>query len=959
MKRKTPHPAAAKALERKQKFQGWKTTDEEEIERRRLRASQEPFLIKPAEPGHPFYGRFACHSEGSGRTYLVEIRSLTQPENACQCLDFLSNGLGTCKHIEAVLSHAALGQKRRFAQAAHEGSPRVEIYLSRCGGTPEIKVSWPAKASRGARNLLSPVFSNSGSLLADPLEAFPSIKRALLRASGAVQKEIRIGLEVEAWVDDLSRRRERVKEKVAFLRDVVEGKQTLDFLKLPLYPYQKEGLLHLCFGERAMLADEMGLGKTAQAIAACELLRQRRKIERVLVVSPASLKAEWEEQISKFTGLPVKTVWGPRDARLKMYREPFFFYLTNYEQVRSDHGALMEILAPDVVILDEAQRIKNWSTKTARTVKRLSSPYAFVLTGTPLENRIDEIYSIIEFLDPQVFGSLFRFNREFYELDEKGRPVGYRGLEELHRRIRPIMLRRRKEEIEDQLPARTVNNYFVAMEPEQQKRYGEYQERVARLVAIAKRRPLTKEEFEKLQKWLACMRMLCDTPYILDQECRICPKLDELASVLEDLTGQNGNKVLIFSEWERMLSLVRDLAEEMRIPFAWHTGSVPQQKRRQEIRRFKGDSECRLFLSTDSGSVGLNLQEAGAVVNLDLPWNPAKLEQRIARAWRKHQTRSVKVVNLVSENSIEHRMLGLLSQKQHLADAVLDGRGDFRAVKMPSGRAALMERLQALMGADSGMAQAKAEIPPEPKAVAPKDPFRAFYEDTVGRLSDRLLLLESCRGAAGRPTILLVIQGDAEAYKPVAERLVQQNFTESGEVPSLELMDRTTYETIKRLVDSGVLKSDKRDVQQFHCSPILAEVPPARDRFFKKAQQVFAGAERKMRMGMVLSDGGFLLEALSPVREAVELALKASACLAGEEPCGTKDDPISLAILESRLVSGGLLPETALATVARLRDASQGDTLAGGQEDSAQELITECRNLVDHVNHEILKSALT
>ena len=101
MKRKISHPAAAKELERKQKFQGWKTTDEEEIERRRLRASQEPFLIRPAEPGHPFYGRFACHSEGSGRTYLVEIRSLTQPENACQCPDFLSNGLGTCKHIEA------------------------------------------------------------------------------------------------------------------------------------------------------------------------------------------------------------------------------------------------------------------------------------------------------------------------------------------------------------------------------------------------------------------------------------------------------------------------------------------------------------------------------------------------------------------------------------------------------------------------------------------------------------------------------------------------------------------------------------------------------------------------------------------------------------------------------------------------------------------------------------------
>ncbi|MFO7459061.1 MAG: DEAD/DEAH box helicase, partial [Desulfatiglandales bacterium] len=928
---------------------------EEEIERRRLRASQEPFLIKQVEPGNPFYGRFACHSKSSGRTYLVEIRSLTQPENACQCPDFISNGLGTCKHIEAVLFHAARGQKRRFDLAAQEGSPRVEVYLSRCE-TPEIKVAWPAKVSTRARTLLSPFFSNTGSLLAEPVEAFPSIKRALHRASKAVQNEIRIGLEVEGWVDDLSRRQERAKAKDAFLKDVGEGKQTLDFLKLPLYPYQKEGLLHLCFGERAMLADEMGLGKTAQAIGACELLRQRRRIERVLVVSPASLKAEWEEQISKFTGLPVKTIWGTRGARLKMYREPSFFYLTNYEQVRSDYEALMQILAPDVVILDEAQRIKNWSTKTAKTVKRLSSPYAFVLTGTPLENRIDEIYSLIEFLDPQVFGSLFRFNREFYELDEKGRPVDYKNLEELHRRIRPHMLRRRKEEIEDQLPARTINNYFVAMEPEQDKRYGEYQERVARLVAIAKRRPLSKEEFEKLQKWLACMRMICDTPYILDQECRICPKLHELASVLEDLIGENGNKVLIFTEWERMLFLVRELAQEMEIPFAWHTGSVPQQKRRQEIRRFKKDPECRLFLSTDSGSLGLNLQDASAVVNLDLPWNPAKLEQRIGRAWRKHQTRSVKVINLVSENTIEHRMLGLLSQKQKLADTVLDGKGDFRAVKMPSGRAALMERLEALMGADGGTLQAKAKISLAPKEVAPKDPYQAFYEDMAGRLSDRLLLLESCRGATGRPTILLVIQGDTEAFRPVAERLVHDNFTLSGEVPFLELMERTTYETIKRLVDSGVLKSDKRGLRQIHCSSILTEIPSARNRLYKKAQDVFAGAERKIKMGMLLFEGGFFLEASTPVREAVELALKAAACLAGEETSGTGDDPVSLRLVESTLVPERLLPDTALTTVARVRDALGSDALT--HQDSAPKLIHECRDLVEHVNHGLIKAAL-
>ncbi len=143
-------------------------------------------------------------------------------------------------------------------------------------------------------------------------------------------------------------------------------------------------------------------------------------------------------------------------------------------------------LAPDVIILDEAQRIKNWQTRTAMSVKRLTSPYAFVLTGTPLENRIDEIYSITQFLAPHIFGPLFRFNREFYQLDERGRAIGYKNLDELHERLQPIMLRRRKEEVEGQLPGRTINTYFVAMHKEQALRYGEYESKAARLAAAAR-----------------------------------------------------------------------------------------------------------------------------------------------------------------------------------------------------------------------------------------------------------------------------------------------------------------------------------------------------------------------------------------------------------------------------------------------------------------------------------------
>jgi SNF2 family DNA or RNA helicase len=253
--------------------------------------------------------------------------------------------------------------------------------------------------------------------------AISAVRAAVAAAPDEVAGAIRISRYLDHWLGDRHRRAEKVAARQAFLTEVAAGRASLDVVRLPLLPYQREGVVHLAFGERALLADEMGLGKTVQAIAACELLRRLRGVKRVLVVSPASLKAEWQDQITHFSDLSANVVYGNRGSRLKAYQSPAFFNLTNYEQVISDFREINESLRPDVVVLDEAQRIKNWQTKTARAVKSLRSRYAFVLTGTPLENRIDEIYSIVQFLDPGLLGPLFRFNRDFYVLDERGRPA--------------------------------------------------------------------------------------------------------------------------------------------------------------------------------------------------------------------------------------------------------------------------------------------------------------------------------------------------------------------------------------------------------------------------------------------------------------------------------------------------------------------------------------------------------
>ena len=251
-------------------------------------------------------------------------------------------------------------------------------------------------------------------------------------APADIRRRIRVSRHFSPWLDRL--RRERSRERGARgiprrgqgrrceFRSAAPSAAALPARRHAASRFRRAGA---CWPTRWASARPSRRSRPASFLA------RRKGIARVLVVCPASLKAEWEEQIARFTERPARSVFGPRPARLAAYREPTFFTIVNYEQVLGDAHDINEILRPDVVVLDEAQRIKNWQTKTARRVKSLRSPYAFVLTGTPVENRIDELYSIVQYLDPELVGPLFRFNREFYELDERGRPVDYKNLAEL------------------------------------------------------------------------------------------------------------------------------------------------------------------------------------------------------------------------------------------------------------------------------------------------------------------------------------------------------------------------------------------------------------------------------------------------------------------------------------------------------------------------------------------------
>jgi len=472
-----------------------------------------------------------------------------------------------------------------------------------------------------------------------------------------------------AQVRDENIRRERVKK---MFPKGIEDSRWNSLLKMDLYSYQKQGALFAASAGRCLIADEMGLGKTIQAIAAGEIMAQCFGIEKVLVICPTSLKYQWKQEIEKLTDRGVQLIQGYSALRRPQYREEKFFKIVNYDVVHRDFEAITQ-WAPDLIILDEAQRIKNWKTRTAQTIKQLKFPYAIVLTGTPLENRLEELHSIVEFIDRHHLGPLFRFLGQHQVVNETGKVVGYKNLHGLGRSLENMMIRRQRKEVLKQLPPRMDKNHFVPMLPEQIEIHEENRETVARLVSKWRRYHfLTDQEKQCLMACLQRMRMVCDNTYLVDSDRIHGRKVEELEIQLKEVLENPEAKVVIFSQWLKMMDLVTMMLKVNSWKYVFLHGGVASHKRGDLIKAFRDDQACRLFLSTEAGGVGLNLQNAAVVINMDLPWNPAVLEQRISRVYRLGQKQPVRVINFIAQGGIEHGMLDLLKFKRSMFSGVLD-----------------------------------------------------------------------------------------------------------------------------------------------------------------------------------------------------------------------------------------------------------------------------------------------
>lgn len=469
-----------------------------------------------------------------------------------------------------------------------------------------------------------------------------------------------------------------------------------ELLKTELLPYQLDGIAFAVGAGRAILADDMGLGKTIQGIGTAELLAREAGIRRVLIVCPASLKSQWRNEIHRFSDRDAQLVVGSAVERPPQYDKDCFFTICNYEQVLRDLLAI-ERVAWDLIILDEGQRIKNWESKTARTIKGLKSTFALVLSGTPLENRLDDLYSIAQFIDDRRLGPAFRFFNRHRIVDEKGKVLGYQKLDQLRRTLKPVLLRRTRESVLNELPPRTTEIVRIPPTEEQLELHQAHMRTVSMIIRKAY---FTEMDLLRLQRALLMCRMAANSTYLVDKKSPgYSTKLDRLADLVDQLFSESGRKAVLFSEWTTMLNLIEPLLEQRKLNYVRLDGSVPQKKRQELVHRFQREEECRLFITTNAGSTGLNLQAANTVINVDLPWNPAVLEQRVARAHRMGQKQPVQVFVLVTEKTLEENLLATLSAKHDLALAALDAESDVTQVDMVSGIEEMRRRLEVLLGA--------------------------------------------------------------------------------------------------------------------------------------------------------------------------------------------------------------------------------------------------------------------
>jgi len=443
-------------------------------------------------------------------------------------------------------------------------------------------------------------------------------------------------------------------------------------IKVNLFPYQKLGFNWLKnmydIGFGGILADDMGLGKTLQTISLLNEIYQENRNFTALIIVPSSLLYNWKEEIIKFTGITPVLVEGTAAQRRKIISKGSKgFLITTYQALRNDIEEYKN-REFDVVVLDEAQNIKTTTSQIKKAVMKINSKVNFALTGTPVENNILELWSIFDFVIPGYLDNLTKFKKTYKEAIVNPNSSKINNLREI---IAPFLLRRTKKEVLTELPDKIESNMVVTLSTEQKQLYMSY---IKQAKSEMKKFNENDNNRMKILAILTKLRQICNSPTLFKENYKgEVAKLEVLRDILPDIT-ENGHRLLIFSQFVGTLKEIEKELEDMGIEYFYIDGNVKSKERVDICNKFNAGERQVVLISLKAGGTGLNLVGADVVIHYDPWWNIAVENQASDRAYRIGQKKSVQVIKLVTEGTIEEKIIKIQESKRQLSENLLENK---------------------------------------------------------------------------------------------------------------------------------------------------------------------------------------------------------------------------------------------------------------------------------------------
>lgn len=474
---------------------------------------------------------------------------------------------------------------------------------------------------------------------------------------------------------------EKMKHKLKIKR-ITEGNfkeseiEAIQKTKLPLLNFQKIGTGFLCVTKSALLGDEPGCGKSIQTLATMEIENAKKS----LIICPGSLKLSWKDEISKwFQNKKIVIIQGDKKNRIKQWKETADIFVMNYELLLKDIDEIKKTNW-DFVVADEATRISSPKSKQGKIIKTISATHKIALTGTPLNNAIQDIWNILDFCQKDCLGSYWQFTEKYCLKDRFKSIVGYQNLNELKTRISEFMLRRTKKEVLTELPDKLYETVYVEFTTEEKKIYEAVKKEITtELKEFEINKVLNDKYLSNALVKMVRLRQTTGSLELISDTNHFSSKLEILKELLKDIL-QTDSKAIIFTQFSEMADiLIRELKDYKPLLIS---GKVKNEDRNKNVKTFQENEENKIIIMTDAGAHGLNLQRSNYVIHYDLPWSISKMEQREGRAHRYGQKNNITVYKLIVHNSIDEYVLKVLLKKHKLSEDILGDKERLNKVKI-------------------------------------------------------------------------------------------------------------------------------------------------------------------------------------------------------------------------------------------------------------------------------------